>query len=336
METTQLPPPAQLMKMIVGKWLSKPIYVAAELGIADLLADGPRSITELARVTQTHPPTLYRIMRALASIAIFSEKKDRYFELTPLAELLKSGKMRSMALMFNAVWNDQAWQQLSEGLKSGQTPFEIAHGKPLNQWLERNPQAATVLNAANAIKAASSHRAIVDVYDFDGIDKLLDVGGGYGTLMIEILKANPSLRGMILDLPPVVRKAREVIHQHGLSERCEAVQGDFFNEVPAGCDTMLLSHILHDWPDEKCQVLLQNCHRALQPGSRLIIAEMIVPPGNEPSLAKLLDLEMLVITGGRERTVSEFSSLLESSGFQLSRIIPTGESICVIEGIREG
>jgi len=334
MKPNQLPPPAQLMKFIVGKWISKPIYVAAELGIADMLAEGPKSIEELAQTSQSHAPSLYRMMRALASVGIFFETEGKRFELTPMAEYLKTGAMRSIALLFNSDWSDKAWGYFMDSVKTGVTAFEKAHGMPVSDWLEINPRAAEVFNEANAVKAANSHRAIVDVYDFSGINKLTDVGGGLGALMAEILIANPLMKGVVADIPPVIQKAKEIILSRGLEDRCKAVECDFFMKIPSGSDAYLMSNILHDWPDEQCRIILTNCLRAMKTGSRLLVVEMIIPPGNEPSVAKLLDLEMLVTTGGRERTEKEFKTLLESSGFKLSRTITTKESICVIEGLR--
>ena len=334
MEPNALPPPAQLMKFIVARWISKPIYVAAELGIADMLADGPKSIEELAQASQSHAPSLYRMMRALASVGIFFETEAKQFELTPMAEYLKTGAMRSIALMFNSDWSDKAWGYFLDSVKTGGTAFEKAHGMSVSDWLDKNPQAAEVFNEANAIKAGSSHRAIVDVYDFSGIHTLTDIGGGLGILMAEILIANPLLKGIVADIPSVIQKTRKTIQTLGLEDRCQTVECDFFKEIPYGSDAYLMSNILHDWPDEQCRIILTNCHRAMKTESKLLVVEMVIAPGNEPSVAKLLDLEMLVITGGRERTEAEFNNLFVSSGFMLSRIIPTKESVCVIEAIR--
>ena len=334
MKPNQLPPPAQLMKFIVGKWISKPIYVAAELGIADMLAEGPKSIEELAQTSQSHAPSLYRMMRALASVGIFFETEGKRFELTPMAEYLKTGAMRSIALLFNSDWSDKAWGYFMDSVKTGVTAFEKAHGMPVSDWLEINPRAAEVFNEANAVKAANSHRTIVDVYDFSGINKLTDVGGGLGALMAEILIANPLMKGIVADIPSVIQKAKKIIQSRGLEDRCEAVECDFFKEIPAGSDGYLMSHVLHDWSDEQCKIILKNCHKVMKPESILLVVEMVVPHGNQPSIAKLLDLEMLVTTGGRERTEKEFKTLLESSGFKLSRTIATKESICIIEGLR--
>jgi hypothetical protein len=334
MEPKELPPPAQLMKFIVGKWISKPIYVAAELGIADKLAKGPRSIDELARMSQTDAPTLYRVLRALASVGIFSEGRDGRFELTPMAEFLKTGMMRSMALMFNADWNDHAWGCLLDSVRTGGTAFEKAHGMSLMEWLGKNPRQAAVLHEANAVKAAHTHRVIVDAYDFSGIDTLVDIGGGYGTLMAAVLKAHPDMKGIVADRPEVVDGARRIIQEQSLDHRCTAEVCDFFHSVPPGGDAYLLSHVLHDWEDAPCHKILRNCSAAMSPGGRLLVVEMIIPPGNEPAVAKLLDLEMLVITGGRERTEEEFKTLFGACGIEMSRVIPTQENICIIEGIR--
>jgi len=334
MKPNALPPPAQLMKFIVGRWISKPIYVAAELGIADMLAEGPKSIEELAQASHSHAPSLYRMMRALASVGIFFETEAKRFDLTPMAEYLKTGAMRSIALMFNSDWSDKAWGYFLDSVKTGVTAFEKAHGISVSEWLEINPQAAEVFNEANAIKAGSSHRAIVDVYDFSDIHTLTDVGGGLGILMAEILVANPLMEGIVADTPSVIQKAGKIIQARGIAGRCQAVECNFFEKIPSGSDAYLLSNILHDWPDEPCQIILKNCRRAMKTESRLLVVEMLIPPGNEPSVAKLLDLEMLVITGGQERTEAEFNHLFVSSGFKLSRIIQTKEGICVIEGLR--
>ncbi|MCP3954232.1 MAG: methyltransferase [Desulfobacterales bacterium] len=332
MKSKELHPPAQLMKFIVGKWISKPVYVAAELGIADMLSEGPKSIEALAQESQSHAPTLYRVMRALASVGIFFEAEDNRFELTPMAECLQTGAMRSIALLFNSDWSDKAWGYFLDSVKTGETAFEKAHGMPVSDWLEVNPQAAEVFNEANAVKAANSHRVIVEAYDFSGIRKVTDVGGGLGALMADVLVANPSIEGIVADTAPVIQAAQKTICARGLEKRCQVIECDFFKRVPVGSDAYLLSNILHDWSDEQCRIILKNCRRAMKKESRLLVVEMVIPPGNDPSIAKLLDLEMLVTTGGRERTKAEFKRLFESAGFALSRMIPTNESVWVIEG----
>jgi hypothetical protein len=331
---THVPPQVQMMQFILGKWISKPIHVVAKLGIADMVADGPKSIDELAYMSKTHAPSLYRVMRALASVGIFSERGERCFELTPMAECLKRGAMRSIALMFNSDWHDRAWGHLLYSVRTGRVGFDKAYGMPIFDWLEEHPHAAELYHEANAVKAVTAHRAIIDAYDLSGITTLTDVGGGHGALMAEILEAYPVMKGVIAEVPVVVKGAEGFIRTRGLDARCQVVACDFFEGIPPGSDAYLMSHILHDWNDSKCQRILKNCHTAMKPGTTLLVVESLIPPGNEFSIAKLLDLEVFVMGGGRERTEGEFRYLFESSGFTLSRVIPTQESVSVIEGIR--
>ena len=290
MKPTPVPPQEQMMQFILGKWISKPMYVAAELGIADMLADGPKSIDELAHMSKAHAPSLYRVMRALASVGIFCETGERSFGLTPMAECLKAGAMRSIALMFNSDWHDKAWENLLFSVRTGDVAFDKAHGMPVFDWLKEHPRAAHIYHEANAIKAMTSHRAIIDAYDFSNIATLTDVGGGKGALMAEILEANPAMKGVIAELPIVVKETNEFIRNKGLETRCEVIECDFFKWIPPGSDAYLMSHILHDWDDETCQRILGNCRMAMRPNSPLLVVESIIPPGNEFSIAKLLDL----------------------------------------------
>ncbi|MGD2270762.1 MAG: methyltransferase [Desulfobacterales bacterium] len=334
MKPSELPPHAQIMQFIAGKWISKPIYVAAELGIADMLSDGAKSVDELAEMTGAQHTALYRLMRALACVGIFSETGERCFALTPMAECLKRDAMRSIALMFLSDWHDKAWDCLLDSVKTGDIAFEKAHGKPAFEWFKDNRRAAELYYTANAIKARGSHRAIVDAYDFSDITTLTDVGGGYGTLMVEILMANPHIQGVVADLASVARIADKEIKAKNLDPRCRVMECDFFKEIPAGSDAYLLSHVLHDWDDEQCRRILKNCRRAMTPGAKLLILESVIATGNEFSIAKLLDLEVFVMGGGRERSEAEFRELFESVGFILSQVVATSESVSVIEGIR--
>ena len=333
MNPPELPPKSQLMQFILGQWISKPIYVAAELGIADLLSAGPKSIDELAQASNTHAPSLYRVLRALASVGIFSETQLKIFELTPMAECLKTGAMRSIAQMFHADWHDGAWDNLLNSVRTGQIAFEEVHGMPAFKWFKENPGAARIYHEANAIKIRNSHRAIIDVYDFAGINTLTDIGGGLGALLAVVLESNPAMQGIVADLPEVITETAREIHIRNLNKRCKLVACDFFKGIPAGSDAYLLSHILHDWEDEQCIKILSNCHTAMTSGAKLLVVEALIPAGNSFSIAKLMDLEVFVMGGGRERTEAEFHKLFESSGFKLSRIIPTQESISVIEGV---
>jgi hypothetical protein len=324
----------QLMRMILSKWISKPIYAAAELGIADLLARKPMSTEELARETRTQADALYRLLRALASVGIFSEGEDRRFRLTPMASLLQSGGLRSTAMSFNAGWNDIAWTHLLEGVRRGGTPFERAFGKSFSDWLEANPEQARLLGQANAARAEQYGQMLCAVYDFSRFPTLTDLGGGNGSLLRRILAANPALLGTLADLPSVLPEAGQTMEAAGLSGRCRLVECDLFESVPAGADAYVLANVLHDWPDEKALAILKNCRSAMNPGSTLLIIEMIVPPGNEPSASKLLDLEMLVVTGGRERGEEEFRRLLADARLSLQRVLPVGRELFVLEAAR--
>jgi hypothetical protein len=321
----------QLMRLILAKWISKPIYAAAELGIADLLEPGPMSIEQLSRVTRTQSDTLYRLLRALASVGIFSEGEDRCFQLTPMASLLKSGSLRSTARTFNSEWNDRAWMHLLEGLRSGCTPFEQVFGKSFSQWLQANPHEAQLLAQANAIRAEQYGRAVCEGYDFSRFSTLTDLGGGSGGLLQQILLANPNLHGTLADLASVLPEARETLKDGPVWDRCSVIACDLFQSVPAGSDAYILANVLHDWPDERALSILENCRRAMGSESTLLIIEMIVPPGNEPSPAKLLDLEMLVVTGGRERTEGELRSLLSSVELTVNRLLPIGRGLFILE-----
>lgn len=330
--------PQQLMQFILGKWISKPIYAAAHLGIADILSDGPLSIDELAKKTESHGPSLYRVMRALAGVGIFMEKEDGLFALTPMAELLKKGVLQAVAIMPNTDWNEKAWSFFLDGIKTGETPFVKAFGKPIFPWLEENKEARQLLGEANAIKATQTHRVIADVYDFTGIETLADIGGGIGALMVEILKSNPDLNGIVAELALVIPETRKYIGHHHMEERCKTMVFDFFQEQKNEGDlteagAYILSHILHDWPDEECLKILRNIRKLMKPEAKLLVVEMIITDGNSPSMAKLLDLEMFVITGGRERTEEEYRYLFESSGFKLSRTISPPGGVSIMEAI---
>ena len=323
----------QLMRLILAKWVSKPVFAAAQLGIADLLASGPQSIDELARKTHTDPEALYRMLRALASVGIFAEGEKRRFGLTPMASLLQSGSLRSTARSFNAPWNDRAWMKLLEGLRSGTTPFRQAFGMSFLEWLEANPGDARLLRQANAARADQFRRALCEAYDFSRFSTLIDVGGGQGTLLQAILRAHPRLAGTLADLASALPDAGEALDAAGFGDRAKVMACDFFQSVPAGADAYLLANVLHDWPDERALEILGNCRAAMGIESTLLVVEMIVPPGNEPSPAKLLDLEMFVVTGGRERTEEEFRGLLESTGFSLERVLPIGQGLFILEAV---
>jgi hypothetical protein len=330
-----VPPPIGILNLIMGKWVAQALYVAAKLGIADLLKDGPRPCDELARANQVDTSSLYRILRALASVGVFAEEGDRRFALTPMAECLRSdvpGSLRSMAIMGGEEWHWRPWGDILASVKTGERAFDRLYGSGLFEYLGQDPGAAAVFDGAMTGWSGQTASAVAAAYDFSGIGTLVDVGGGQGKLIATLLKANPGMKGILYDLPQVMDGAREALASEGVADRCRAVGGSFFEEVPEGGDAYVLRHIIHDWADEPATTILANCRRAMGGAGRILLLEMVIPPGNDPDLGKKLDLEMLVMAGGRERTEAEYRDLLSAAGFRLERIVPTPSPLSVIEG----
>ncbi|WP_435020982.1 methyltransferase [Tundrisphaera sp. TA3] len=331
-------PPAEMLvlqNLIMGKWLSQAVSVAAKLGIADLLKDGPRPCDELARSNQVDEGALYRVLRALASVGVFVEEGDRHFALTPAAGFLRSdvpGSLRAVAQMAGEDFTWRPWGDLYRCVKTGEPAFETAFGVPAFDYLAKNPAAASVFDEAMTGWSMQNSHAVADAYDFSGIGTLMDVGGGHGYLLATILRANPGLRGILYETPEVIAGAKDKLD--GLD--CQLMAGDFFASVPGGADACILKSVIHDWEDGRATTILRNCREALKPGGRVLLAEMVIPPGNDPHPGKLLDLEMLVMVGGHERTEAQFRDLLAEAGFRMTRIVPTASPTCVIEGVVEG
>ncbi len=276
-----LSPHEQIGRMITAYWTSQAIYAAARLAIPDLLRDGPRTVADLARAASAHPDSLYRLLRALASIGIFAETTPRTFQLTPLAEVLRSdvpGTQRPLALMVGEE-QYQAWGHLVDSVRTGETAFDKIYGKPVFDYLAEHPEEAAVFDAAMTAIHGGETAAITEAYDFSGIGLLADIGGGNGSKITAILQRYPTMRGLLFDLPHVVERARPHMVDAGLSERCQLVGGNFFESIPAGADAYLMRHIIHDWNDEQSLTILRNCHAALRPGGRLLVIESVIPPG---------------------------------------------------------
>jgi hypothetical protein len=330
-----LKPEDQMMQWITSKWITKPIYVAAELGIADLLRDKPMNVEELAQRTETHAPTLYRLLRALSAVGIFAEIDDQVFDLTPLADCLRSEAMRPLALMFLSDWHNKAWEGLAYSVRSGNSGFDHVFGKNAFDWLEENPEARTILDQGQGIKALGFAKAVMKAYDFSDLKTICDIGGGQGTFLKEILAAFPHLKGIVSDLPGAVPAALQVIAEAGLQDRCTAISCDFFKEAPPSSDAYFLVNVLHDWDDKNCRLILENLARVMNTDSRLLIVEYLIEPGPNFSVAKLLDIEVLIMGGGRERTVGEYKALLSSAGIKLTNTIPGNGGIALLECIAE-
>ena len=338
MSANAVPPSVALLQLAAGFWISRAISVAAKLGIADLLGEGPRGCDDLARATGVHAPTLYRLLRALAGVGVFAEAEDGRFALTPMAECLRTdapNSIRAYAIMLGEDWFWRAWGDLPHSVATGESGFEHVHGMPLFEYFRREPEQAALFDEAMSNRSRQVDAAVLAAYDFAGISKLVDVGGGHGALLASILAAHPEMRGVLFDLPQVVEGAKGRLGADGLLDRCEIVGGDFLLAVPAGGDAYLLKHVLHDWDDERAAAILKSCHRAMAPGARLLVVEIVITPGNVPSFGKLLDLNMLVMfRGGRERTRAEYEALFAAAGFDLTRVVPTASLANVLEGAR--
>lgn len=333
-----LPPQAVMMQMSSGYWMTQLIYVAAKLGIADLLKDGPKSCEEIASSTGTNAKSVYRVMRTLASAGVFAETEQGYFNLTPLAASLQSGipgSMRAMAIMFGEE-QYQAWGDILYSLRTGESAFEHLYGVPMFRYFVENPEPGEIYEEAMTSVSAAEKIEIVKSYDFSYIHKLVDVGGGHGSFISAILKANPKMQGILFDQPYVIEGAKDLIKAEGLTERCELVAGNFYESVPSGGDAYSLKHVLHGHNDEEAIAILKNCHQAMVENAKLLLVErMVVPSGPDAFLAKFLDLNMMMlVTGGCQRTETEYRNIIEASGFELTKIVPTKAGVSVIESIR--
>lgn len=320
--------------MLSGFCVSQMLYVAAKLDIATRLASGPKTTRQLAEETNTHPRSLYRLLRALASVGVFAEGEGGTFSLTPLAEGLRSdlpATQHAMAVMMGEE-HYQAYGQLLYSVQTGRTSFEKIYGKPVFDYFAENPEPAKNFDAAMTSVHGRETSQMVEAYDFSGIGTILDVGGGNGSMLMGVLRANPHLKGILFDLPQVVARARPGIEASDVSDRVQILEGSFFESIPAGADAYMMRHIIHDWDDEKSLRILRNVSQVIKPEGKLLVIDGVVMPGNGESFTKLLDLTMLTLPGGQERTEGEFRTLFEQAGFKLTRIVPTQGDVSVVEG----
>jgi hypothetical protein len=330
------PPHVQLVQMSMAHWASRIVYVAAKLSLADHIANGPKSAKELAGPTGTHAPSLYRLMRTLTNLNILTEDATHRFTLTPLGDALKTGAQgsaRSTILTLASEWMSRGWEHLLYSVQTGACGFEQSLGMPLFDWLAKHPEEASLFSETMVGFHGTEPAAIAAAYDFSGLSTLIDVGGATGHLLTTILAGNPASRGILYDLPHVVRDAQALIQARGLADRVTIEAGSFFDHVPSGGDAYLLSHIIHDWTEAQCLTLLGHCRRAMKPASRLLIIEMVLPSGNTPHPGKMLDMMMLVGPGGQERTEPEYRALLDKAGFRLTRLVPTESAVSVVEAV---
>jgi SAM-dependent methyltransferase len=337
-----LPPQMALYEMAIGYYVSRALYLAAKLGIADRLRDGPRHFGELAEATGTHAPSLNRVLRLLASVGVFAEQEDGKFALTPLAEALRTdvpGSSHAMVQLFSGPRIQESWGDLEYCVQTGEPAFRKHGISDPFAAIARSPEDAARFDAAMADFTRLVAIAVAATYDFSPFRTVVDVGGGNGTLLIGILNSNPKLHGIVFDMPPAAERATKNISESGLADRCKAIGGDFFEDVPSGGDVYVLKHVIHDWNDDRAVKILANCRRAMPESGKLLIVEGVYPERINQSLdgraAAANDVNMLVNTGGRQRSEEEFRSLYDAAGFELTRIVSTPARISVVEGARK-
>lgn len=334
-----VPPQAILLDYLCGMMKTQAIHHATKLGIAALVNDGPRSVSELAEATQTDAHSLMRLLRALESIGIFAEVEPDCFAQTPLSALLQPdvpGSMYHVALLHGEQWQWHVWEGADYTLQTGQPTFSRIFGAEMFQYFtQQNPQAAKVFNDSMTGFSEQVNMPIANAdYDFGSLDTLVDIGGGMGTQLMTLLKVHPTIRkGILFDRPPVIAQAQAAIAASGLSDRCELVAGNFFEGVPQGADAYFMKQIIKDWSDEQCIKLLSSCRQAMKHGGRVLVAEVVLLPGRETSIQKFIDLQLMILSPGQERTETQYRRLFEAAGFTLARIIPTTSPYSILEGI---
>jgi SAM-dependent methyltransferase len=337
-------PPALLLRRLIGSYrITHAIKAAAQLGITDHLGERPQGAEELAARLYLNPQALYRLLRTLVSLGLLAEAGDGLFTLTPVGACLRRDTpdgMRAWALCEGAEYYQSAWMNLPHAVETGETAFEHTHGETFYQYLARHPETGHDFSQAMLDYARLIATAVVDGYDFKRVRRVVDIGCSHGHLLTAILQANPTVSGVLFDRPEIIERAEESLRGTELAERAELVAGDFFESLPAGGDLYILSRILMDYDDDASVHLLQNCHRAMAPGGRVLIVQLLMPEqghGKAPARlfeAAVSDLNMLVLTGGRERTEAEYRTMLGRAGFRLARVVQSQALVSLIEGER--
>jgi hypothetical protein len=329
-----VPPEAQLLQMILAQFVSRLIYLTATLKLPDYLAEGHKTTEELAALTSTHAPSLYRVLRTLSSLGFFTEDAAQRFSLQPLGAALKSGTPSyAAARILGGELLSRSLDHFLHSVQTGETGFQQAFGMPVFDWLAGHPAEAALFNDTMVGVHGMEPAAVAAAYDFSGFQTIADVGGSTGNMLSAILGQHAGPRGILFDMPHVVRDAPALIQQRGLTDRIRIEGGSFFESVPAGADAYIFSHIIHDWNEEQCLAILGHCRRAMNPGGRLLLVEMVLPSGDTPHPGKMLDMVMLVTPGGQERTAAEYSALLDKAGFRLTRVVPTASPVSIVEAV---
>ncbi|MGI0482157.1 methyltransferase [Geminocystis sp. CENA526] len=339
MNNSNFPLHIQLSQMISSYWVAQSIYVASKLNIADLIKNNNSlSCEKLAQLTNTNPEALYRLMRGLSSVGIFAETDSQNFIMTPLAEYLCSDNPQSMkatSIMLGESPHYQAWGETLYSVKTGKPAFDKVFGMGVFDYFKFHPEDAEIFENSMNSFSYTEEKAILSNYDFSSFKTIVDVGGGYGEMLGSILEKYPHSQGILFDEEYVINNCQKTLEKHGITNRCQAISGSFFDKIPSGGDVYMLKHIIHDWDDERGIKILKNCSNAMDNNSKILVMEMIVSDRNLPSAAKMLDLNMLVMCqGGKERTKEEFEQLFTQADLTLNNVIYTPEDICILEAIK--
>ena len=325
-----------VLRMIWGLHISRAIYLAADLGLADLLADGEQSASALAKTTQADEPSLNRVLRLLAALGVLTEPAPGSFGLTVLGERLRSdvpASMRNWAMLADTI-GFAAHEPIVEAVRTGQSGAELTYGSRTMERLGDDPRRAARFDAAMSERTAAFAPSVAAAWDFGGMRRVADIGGGQGTLLAAILHRHEHLRGLLFERPDAADRAAHQFRKTGLADRCEIVSGDFFAGVPGGADAYILANVLHDWEDGRCVQILQACRRAMGTGGRVLIVERLIPDEPADAVPVLLsDLNMLLVTGGQERTNAEYGRLLTAAGLRPGQIQPVAAPYGIIEGL---
>lgn len=336
--TTAAPqaPPAHvgMFQLLTGCYISGAVSCLARLGIPDLVEHGPKSAAELASQTGTDQRALYRLMRATACAGVLSEGPDGKFSETPLSAVLRSNanpSLRAFAIMHSSEWHGLGWSRLDYSVRTGKPAIDEIYGANIFKLFERRPEEAHIFNQAMSDLSAIDSPAVADAYSFRDIHSIVDVAGGHGLLLATIMARNPHLQGTLYEIPQVLAGAKEGPLKP-MMDRCTLAAGDMFSSVPSGADAYIMKHIIHDWPDEVCVNILSACRKGVNSGGKLLVVDHVIQPGNDFAPGKLLDLQMLLFPGGRERNEKEFRDLFAAAGWRLNRIIPTATPEFIVEG----
>jgi C-methyltransferase len=328
------PAPAAMIEMILAGWTSQAITVAAQLGVADALADGPLGIDELAVRVEADADALRRLLRALISRGIFGLRRDGRYELNSLADTLRSDaavSMKSAARFYGSQEQRERWTLLVDSIRTGNAVVESLRGKESFDYFAENPELAELFNQTMTSVSEMTDATVVAGYDFSAYPTIVDVGGGHGPLLAAILAAAPASRGVLYDLPTVVANAPNLLREQGVADRVAIAEGSFFDSVPGDGDAYVLKNIIHDWNDEKAGQILRNVRAAVGPGATVLLIEFVIPEHNREFPGKWVDLEMMLNLGARERTAAEYRNLLSRAGFRMTRVVQTASPLSVVE-----